>query len=393
MRLSPVLSFFQHFPNRGKFWTQFCVLARGIFRGPIPGTLAALGLIFIIAFYSLTPQIPSLSSSPTISQLYPVPPPQSKHAFVVFVGGDYENNLARDDQDTYFVGARVLIYQLLHAPRTQINTSFDVVVLATTNVTASKLVRLASDGARVLVVDRLSSPWIKSGEPRWADVLTKLRACALTEYEKILLLDSDMLLVDRLDGVFADPATEPQAPNLTLADSTEPALPATYMLAAQPIQNQRVHPYPPDRGDYFSSGFFLCQPSVVLYQYYLNLTTEAPGADDEGGGRKPKFDPFLPEQNLLNYAHRRHGPMPWSEIHYTWTTTWPSWREVAKGAKSLHEKWWRDDLPGVLDDAKNQELQRWWWRVRWEMDGFYWARDGIEGAEMKLGMGGEELEE
>lgn len=364
-------------------------MARSLSRFPILGTLAIFGLIWIITFFLSSPRPPPLSSSFPKSQFHSVAPPHSKHAIVVFVGRDFQNNLV-DDQDTYFVAARVLIYQLLHAPRTHTNTSLDVVVLATTDVAASKLARLSSDGARVLVVDRLNSPWINSVKPQWADVLTKLRVCALTEYEKVLLLDSDMLLVDRIDGIFADAATKPQTPNFTLANPSEPALPATYMFAAQTIQNERVHPYPPEPGDYFSAGFMLCQPSLGIYDYYLNLTAEEPVVDGKNDSkeskRRKKFDPYMPEQGLLNYAHRRDGPMPWRDVHYTWTTTWPSWREVKKGAKSLHEKWWRDDLPGINDDEKNRELQRWWWRVRWEMEGFYWARDGVEGGGMRLGM-------
>lgn len=355
-------------------------------RDPILGFLASLGIIvFFTVCLSTLRQGPlsfSHRKSPgTLDRFDRVPPAQSKHAFALLVGRDFQNDSAPDEQDTYFVAARVLIYQLLHAPHTHTNTSLDVVVLATTDVRASKIARLAADGARVLVADPVSSPWIKSGEPRWADVLTKLRVWALTEYEKVLFLDSDMLLLDRMDGIFADPATKPQPPDLKLADPSEPTLPATYVLAAQAIQNQRMHPYPPDGGDYFSGGFFLCQPSLTLYEYYLNLTAEDTNAPPDRSetpkpAKKQKFDPFLGEQSLLNYAHRRDGPMPWRDVHYTWTTTWPSWREVARGAKSLHEKWWLNNLPG-LEDERDQELRRRWWRVRWEMDGFYWARDGV----------------
>lgn len=201
-------------------------------------------------------------------------------------------------------------------------------------------------------------------------MLTKLRVCALTEYEKVLFLDVDMLLVDRMDDIFAHTAIKPQVSNLTLADPSEPALSATYMLAAQTIQNQRVHPYPPDPGNYFSGSFFLCQPSLTLYDYYISLTqssTPTAEGDDEGSNKQQKLDPFLGEQSLLNYAHRRDGPMPWRDVHYTWTTTWPSWREVSKGAKSLHEMWWRDNLPG-MEDERDRELQRRWWQTRWEME-------------------------
>jgi hypothetical protein len=44
-------------------------------------------------------------------------------------------------------------------------------------------------------------------------------------------------------------------------------------------------------------------PSKEMFNYYTSFLNI-----------KDSFDPRYPEQNLLNYAHRWGGPMPWKEL-------------------------------------------------------------------------------
>lgn len=81
--------------------------------------------------------------------------------------------------------------------------------------------------------------WLLTWRPHEA------RAFELYEFEKVLLLDLDMLLVDRLDDVFSHPATDILAPNATLARLDEGPLPSRYMVSAQIITNDTTHGYPP----------------------------------------------------------------------------------------------------------------------------------------------------
>ena len=49
-------------------------------------------------------------------------------------------------------------------------------------------------------------------EPRFEGVFTKLQVLGLTEYEKILLLDIDTLVVESMDGLFELPAPAAMGP-------------------------------------------------------------------------------------------------------------------------------------------------------------------------------------
>jgi len=317
------------------------------------------GLVIALWILTFSPcgiklQVPGFSLSALLS-----PKSRSPYAYVTLLASNpkFDNMTISDDEDEYFVAVRVLAYQLLHAPNTGTDSSIPFVVLATPDVAQSKLERLRKDGVTVKVIEKLSESWIKPGLERWRDVLSKLRILELTQYKKILCLDADMYITKRLDGVFTDPTTEPLQPKPELAIEDEGPLPKSYVLSAQTYMEGRVHPYPPPTGqDTFGVGFFLCQPSTAMFKYYLRLAKI-----------EDRFNSNAPEQGLLNYAHRRDGPMPWTEIYYEWTTTWPSMKEYEAGAASLHEKWWDESI------RLDPELRRLWYIAKGEMIGWHAA--------------------
>jgi alpha-N-acetylglucosamine transferase len=211
-----------------------------------------------------------------------------------------------DDEDGYYLGTRVLAYQLLHSRSAGTNSSIPFIVLCTEDVLKRKRARLEKDGAIIRVVDRLNADWVHPGSARWADVLAKLRLFEMTEWSKILFIDADHLVTARLDGVFYDEATltQPTLANPEAVRDDESALPRTYMLATHADFFGYEHPYPPPQdASYLNCGFFVFSPSKVLFSYYASLLS-LPG----------RFDPGFPEQNLLNYAHRREGNMPWKAL-------------------------------------------------------------------------------
>ena len=321
----------------------------------IQATIGSLVVILVLAFIldplhlgRKSPFSLNFSASSSVSK--------SPYAYVTLLAPNpkLDNHTVSDDEDVYFVGTRVLAYQLLHSPKTGTNTSVPFVVLATKEVPESKLERLRKDGATVKVVESISESWMKPGLLRWRDMMSKLRMLELIQFEKVLFMDADMYIVERMDGIFTDPTTEPLVPKSELAVEDEGPLPESYIFSAQQYMEGRVHPYPPPAGDYFSGGFFLCQPSIAMFNYYLTIAKI-----------ENRFDSDAMEQGLLNYAHRRDGPMPWTDIYYKWTTTWPSMNEYEAGAHSLHEKWWDEQID--LDP----HLRKLWYIARGEMEGYY----------------------
>lgn len=129
-----------------------------------------------------------------------------KYAYATFLAGNYNN----DGEDVYFLGARLLAYQLLHAPETKSNNSIPFLVVATQAVSEAKKERLRQDGAEVVVVDDLIAEWIGDprNNPRFKDVMTKLRVWEMTQYDRLCLIDGDTVLMGNIDGVFDDPAVK-----------------------------------------------------------------------------------------------------------------------------------------------------------------------------------------
>ncbi|KAF2004412.1 glycosyltransferase family 8 protein [Amniculicola lignicola CBS 123094] len=273
------------------------------------------------------------------------------------------------DEDNYFIGTRILVWQLLHYQKTK-TTGIDVIVITTPDVSQSRIDRLRKDGAIVKPIEFVhgnNDSWLHPKESRWNDIMSKLRAWQLTEYSRILMLDGDMILQHNLDGIFDDPAAEVRKTKKDIDyPNDENELPEEYLLASIGEVAGADHDFPPDwdhglkKFGYFCAGFFMLKPSEKIFDYYAGLL-DIPD----------RFDPKYMEQNLLNYAHRWAGPMPWKELAYTWNIRSVNDNDLDKGVVSMHEKWWEDPLSGsdrVKDIFKS---------MRWQMEGFYQAQDNF----------------
>src|SRR3954462_8522430 len=85
-----------------------------------------------------------------------------------------------------------------------------------------------------------------------------------------------------------------------------------------------------DRTSHLDHGFLILHPSKDLYNYYISLFQIL-----------DKYDSGQPEQNLLDYAHRADGPMPWQILGFGWNLKDASRSDYEKGLKSINHKWWR----------------------------------------------------
>ena len=277
---------------------------------------------------------------------------------------DEESAAIDDTDDGYYLGTRVLAYQMMHSKSAGTNNSIPFLVVCTRDVSKRKRDRLKKDGATIVLVEKLEKDWVKAGDARWVDVLTKLRLFQLVDYSKILFIDADTLVTAPLDGVFFDESTLTQGtkgnPDAIKEDEAE--LPRTYMFATHGDYWGYDHAYPPPTDlTYLNCGFFIFTPSAQLFDYYMSLL-QLPG----------RFDPGFPEQNLLNYAHRQDGNMPWKPLWYGWNVNWPTAKDWRGGARSFHAKYWDGD------PSHDPILKAIWKEQRAEMQGFYRGRDGIE---------------
>jgi alpha-N-acetylglucosamine transferase len=258
----------------------------------------------------------------------------------------------------YLTSTRMLNYQLRYAKLTRFSRPIPFLVLVTHDVPAWKISQLESEGVTVIPVGKLGLTWMDPLHERWRDVMIKLRLFQLLEYDRILFLDADTFLLSSLEGVFDDPAAQPQKTlSVAKVEEDEVELPATYLFSTLPEALHKVHSYPAMTKPYFNAGFFMLAPSTALFNYYVSLLN-IPG----------KFDSTYPEQNLLNYAHRENGNMPWGRLGYWWNINLPNMEDVEGGVKSVHSKLWAEG--NVLQPTEPQLRER-WRSVKEEMERFY----------------------
>jgi alpha-N-acetylglucosamine transferase len=326
-------------------------------------------VVFCYLFYRSSHALPNPFSNPDSKPglVAPIDVPAEEHgarpryAFVTLLSSTTVDLSKPDDDDVYFVGARLLTYQLLHAPETRSQGDVPFVVAVTADVPQSKRMRLVADGAQVIEVERLSADWIET-EQRFNDVMTKLRIAAWTQFDKVCFLDIDTVIFAPIDGVFLDPAAAVKR-TLDLPNATRPdegPQPASYAFAGSPGVWQDHH-YPPLRseesfgGHWANGGFWVMAPSAELFAHYESVLA-----------LPHRFETVFPEEALLNYVHRNGGNMPYEQLDYRWSLSgWPNRADYDGGVKSMHDKWWRP--PEGLGDLFRQ--------LRWQMDGYFKGRD------------------
>ncbi|UPX12083.1 uncharacterized protein EKO05_0002656 [Ascochyta rabiei] len=285
----------------------------------------------------------------------------AKYAYATFLAGNAEDA----EKDVYFLGARLLAYQLIHASETRSNTSIPFIVMVTKTVSEAKKDRLQRDGAIVVVVEDLVADWIAGRDPinpRFKDVMTKLRLWELTQFDRICLIDGDTVLMENIDGVFGDPAVNTRTtldkPNAIRDDEAPQPTEYAFASTAEPKIN---HDFPPSEEkqqyqfgpNYLNSGFIVFQPSTDMFAYYVSLLDKSDGRWGEG----------LPEQNLLNWAHRRpKGNMPWQTLDRMWNIHFPTVQDMEAGVKSLHEKFW---------NPEHKDLRPYLEKYKWRMLGYF----------------------
>lgn len=264
-------------------------------------------------------------------------------------------------EDPYFTSTRMLNYQLKHNSRTHSKRTISFLVVATPDILPEKRLQLEHEGAIVIVMDRvtLGSDWIVPMASRWKDVMLKLRLFELVAYDKILFLDADTYLLECMGGIFEDAAAQP-AKVLTHKNeikADEATLPESYLFATLPEMLHTTHPCPPHPWPRFNAGFILFAPSFKLFEYYTSLLA-----------LPERFVSTYPEQNLLNYAHREGGNMPWALLDLRWNTALPNMHDVKMGVKSVHAKLWTE---GTELQPVPKELRDMWSRTRGEMEAYY----------------------
>ena len=286
--------------------------------------------------------------------------PVSKYAYAVLMTATEKEDAGEEDpeENQYMTSIRLLVYQLLHDPETRTTRSIPVVVVVSPKVSHWRRKQLEDEGAWVKEFPAIQLDTMKHiVRPRWRHVMNKLNVWRLTQFDKILLLDADVVFFKPVEDVFEEPETDVRV-NLGMQNQTmedEGPQPQRYLFAADsgPV-GKEGHKWPAQRLSNLDAGFMVLRPSEEVLSHYLKVA-----AID---GRTPML---APENNLFEYIHRADGNMPWSRVKDTWIMNHGVYSDYVNGIHCMHKKWFKP----YPDDLRLEHLLQ---SYRWRMYG-YWG--------------------
>ncbi|WVQ78831.1 hypothetical protein IAT38_000922 [Cryptococcus sp. DSM 104549] len=250
-------------------------------------------------------------------------------------GEAYVTFLSSISDPWYLTSTRLLLYQLRHSPPTSSPRPF--VVITTSQIPASTEAQLRREGAvvkRVELLDGFPVPTGIAGERNhhWKDQYTKLHIFNLTEFDRVLYLDNDMLLLQPLDSVWDAPEAQAELAGVGERSKKEAVESDARVMTGVEAKER----------DYLNAGFMLLKPSEERFEELRGVRG---------------YEPFYMEQALLNHYYDWEGKHPWVPLNDKFVSHFPKKEDISSGYHSLHAKMWKDAVDSEVVELWEQELQ------------------------------------
>lgn len=199
-------------------------------------------------------------------------------------------------------------------------THHPMVLMVTPDVSDHARAALAHEGWTLRPIEPIANPNPATMHmlPRFGAAYTKLRAWELTEYDKLVFLDGDTIVVKNIDDLFDRPAFA-AAPDFFL----------------------------PDR---FSSGVMVLEPNAEVFTHMVHELSRVESYD---GGDQGFLNNFFPDWYALSVEHRL--PVGYNMAHFIYQfmhahpSAWDKLQDEIKIVHYLVQKPWqaRSTLTGA----------------------------------------------
>ncbi|PSS24925.1 UDP-glucuronate:xylan alpha-glucuronosyltransferase [Actinidia chinensis var. chinensis] len=218
--------------------------------------------------------------------------------------------------EDYVCGAIALAQSIIRT-----NSTKDLVLLADSSISTKSLQGLRAAGWKVKTIERIRSPHAKKNAyNEWN--YSKLRVWELTEYDKVIFIDSDLIVLKNMDRFFAYP-----------------------QLSA--VGNNKV---------LFNSGVMLVEPSKCTFETLMEKRNEivSYNGGDQGFLNEmfPWWHRWPSKLNHLKIFEQHHIPKDLYAIHYLGMKPWQCYMDYdCNWDISTHRLF------------ANDEAHRRWWQV------------------------------
>ncbi|KAK9139725.1 hypothetical protein Scep_009406 [Stephania cephalantha] len=236
--------------------------------------------------------------------------------------------------EAYVCGAIALAQSII-----QTNTTKDLVLLADESITKKRRKALSFAGWKIKHISRIRSTYAKKDTyNEWN--YSKLRIWQLVEYDKVIFIDSDLIVLENIDKFFKFPQLSARGNNKVL----------------------------------FNSGIMLIEPSKCVFDTLMNKRRALVSYNGGDQGflneaftwwhRWPTRMNYLKiYENFMNHMQRevpKSGANAPYAIHYLglkpwvcykdYDCNWDLWNHRIYASDSAHWRWWRlyDSMPNKL---------------------------------------------
>ncbi|KAI0307771.1 glycosyltransferase family 8 protein [Multifurca ochricompacta] len=272
-------------------------------------------------------------------------------------------------KDSYLPGTLTLDYCLK-----SVQSQYPLVVLITPTLpqrTRDALIRRNIEVREILPLQPEDGQHSLAGfDERFADTWTKLRVFELVDYDRVVLMDSDMIVMRNMDELMeldlpkdwiaaahacaCNPRKLPHYPKDWIPKN------CAYTPLLHPTghtQPSLIEPFSPQPYNLLNSGLVIITPSTALAKSIVHFLRTSPLI--------PTFT--FPDQDLLAaFFQGKWKPLPWVY-------------NALKTLRAVHKNLWRDEevrcLHYILSDKPWKariregdaiddltEMDRWWWR-------------------------------
>lgn len=255
-------------------------------------------------------------------------------------------------------------------------SKYPLIVMVTPDSDPSMIDTLHSEGCEVRVVEPIVISAWSYASPRYANVWTKLRVWGFDDMDRVVFLDTDMLVLRNMDDLF-----HIELPSEGIAASPacrcnphhKPTYPKDWVTENCYYTYAQTFPPYPDRDpiatekDYFNAGLLVLEPKRSDLAAFLNLLA-SPDA--------PEF-PFA-EQDLLNaYFSRRWKILPYifnalKTLRYCHPDMWN-----IKDVRNIHYILGKPWQHGNMGDSSYSyaDLDSLWWDIYTNIPNLVTAND------------------
>lgn len=258
-------------------------------------------------------------------------------------------------QPDYLVGVKALHHSLK-----QSNSQWPLVVMTTSAISAEDCQALQAEGCVIAPVEPIyprADLDQHYASAQFGEVWTKLRAWQLTDYQRVVFLDADMLVLQNMDELF----TLDLGDNLMAACHAcrcNPNQIASYPADWQPEQchytwQARGEAAPASLDYYLNGGFLVLTPDRDVYDAMMaRLAAKEDIAEWVFAEQdflnevfRNRWLPLHYGYNALKTLPKQH-PQMWDlsrvkNIHYIIDKPWDKYPEPGDKYYDLHKMWWQ----------------------------------------------------